>query len=137
MPTIRFHSTRGRQYDKFELKVLQLNQIELATEEDKLYNLDEWARLFKAKTWEELKMVAQQNKYLNEAATSVFRYESDYSIRKRCQDREDALREEAIKNRKIALLQAKNASLLSENSSLQDEVTELRRQLAEVQNNKK
>ena len=75
-------------------------------------------------------MVAQQNKYLNEAATSVFRYESDYSIRKRCQDREDALREEAIKNRKIALLQAKNASL-------QDEITELCRQLTEVQNNKK
>ena len=93
-------------------------------------------------------MVAQQNKYLNEAATSVFRYESDYSIRKRCQDREDALREEAAKNRKITLLQNEiagllnknsnlqdeNSNLQAENSSLQNEITELRKQLAEALN---
>lgn len=145
MMNVRSHNLYN---DKFELKVLQLNQIKLATEEDKLYNLNEWARLFKAKTWEELKMVAQQNKYLNEAATSVFRYESDYSIRKRCQDREDALREEAAKNRKITLLQNEiagllnknsnlqdeNSNLQAENSSLQNEITELKKQLAEALN---
>ena len=131
MMNVRSHKLYN---DKFELKVLQLNQIKLATEDDKLYNLDEWARLFKAKTWE-------QNKYLNEAATSVFRYESDYSIRKRCQDREDALREEAAKNRKITLLQNeiagllnKNSTLQDENSNLQNEITELRKQLAEALN---
>ncbi len=39
--------------DKFTLNVLDLNQIELATDEDKAYQIDYWARLFKAKTWED------------------------------------------------------------------------------------
>lgn len=39
--------------DKFTLNVLDLNQINLATGEDKAYKIDFWARLFKAKTWEE------------------------------------------------------------------------------------
>ena len=38
--------------DNFTLNVLDLNQIELATEEDKAYKIDYWAKLFKAKTWE-------------------------------------------------------------------------------------
>jgi len=33
--------------------VLDLSRIDLATEEDKQYQLDYWAALFKAKTWEE------------------------------------------------------------------------------------
>ena len=38
--------------DNFTLNVLDLNQIHLATEEDKAYKIDYWAKLFKAKTWE-------------------------------------------------------------------------------------
>ena len=39
--------------DNFTLNVLDLNQTELATEEDKAYKIDYWAKLFKAKTWED------------------------------------------------------------------------------------
>lgn len=35
--------------DKFVLNVLSLKQIELATDEDKLWELDKWAALFSAK----------------------------------------------------------------------------------------
>ena len=40
--------------DKFTLSVINLNQIKLATEEDKAYRIDYRATMFKAKTWEEL-----------------------------------------------------------------------------------
>lgn len=41
--------------------MLDLSRIDLATEEDKQYQLDHWAALFKAKTWEELQMPAQKH----------------------------------------------------------------------------
>lgn len=39
--------------DKFDLRVLDLNHIELATDEDRQYQIDYWAAPFKAKTWED------------------------------------------------------------------------------------
>lgn len=45
----------------FLLNVLDLNCINLATEEDKSCKLDYWAKFFKATTWEEIKMLAMQN----------------------------------------------------------------------------
>ncbi|MDE6530853.1 MAG: Rpn family recombination-promoting nuclease/putative transposase, partial [Lachnospiraceae bacterium] len=45
--------------DKFRLSVLDLTQINLATETDRAYRIDCWAALFKATTWEELKMLAK------------------------------------------------------------------------------
>lgn len=47
--------------DKFRLSVLDLTQIDLATAEDRAYRIDRWAALFKATTWEELKMLANRN----------------------------------------------------------------------------
>nr|WP_297706974.1 hypothetical protein [uncultured Butyrivibrio sp.] len=41
--------------------MLQLNHIELATEEDEENNLVYWARLFNATTWEEFKALAENN----------------------------------------------------------------------------
>jgi predicted transposase/invertase (TIGR01784 family) len=67
---------------KLNLYVIQLNHTELATEEDKLYGIDKWAELFKAKTWEELKMIAQNDKSMTSAAESIFLSNQDYNIRK-------------------------------------------------------
>ena len=49
--------------DKLTLCVVNLKETALATEEDKAYNIDYWARLFRAKTWEDLKMLAENNEY--------------------------------------------------------------------------
>lgn len=46
--------------DKFTLHVVDLTHIELATEDDKAWKIDYWARLFTATTWEELKMIAKK-----------------------------------------------------------------------------
>ncbi|MBO5245817.1 MAG: PD-(D/E)XK nuclease family transposase, partial [Eubacterium sp.] len=79
---------------KFQLHVLSLNQTELATEEDKLYQIDRWARLFRAKTWEELKMIAQSDKYMSEAAAEIYRMNADEIIKEQCRAREDYYRHE-------------------------------------------
>jgi len=41
--------------------VCKLPIIRLATKEGKKWHIDEWARLFKATTWEELKMIAEKD----------------------------------------------------------------------------
>ena len=75
--------------DKFQVNVLELRQIELATEEDKKWNLDFWAKLFKARTWEELKMIAKDNEYFTEASNTLCDLYADFNVRERCRDRED------------------------------------------------
>ena len=75
--------------DKFQVNVLELKQIELATEEDKKWNLDFWAKLFKAGTWEELRMIAKDNEYFTEASNTLCDLYADFNVRERCRDRED------------------------------------------------
>lgn len=74
---------------KFAVNVLDLSHIELATREDKNWNLDFWARLFKAKTWEEMKMIAKDNEYFTEASNTLCDLYADFNVRERCRDRED------------------------------------------------
>lgn len=47
--------------------MLNLSRIDLATVEDKQYHIDYWASLFKATTWEEIKML-DETKQRAEAA---------------------------------------------------------------------
>lgn len=78
--------------DKFSLNVLDLNQIHLATDEDKQWKLDYWARLFKSTTWEELKMLAQQNDIFMETCETIFQKNQDRNARYWCEAREEAER---------------------------------------------
>lgn len=119
--------------DKFTLSVVDLTQIDNATEDDKSSKIDYWARLFKAKTWEELQMLAQNDEYLQEAATSIRIANEAEIVREQCRAREDALRRERTLERDKNRLLAEKAALLDENASLQDENASLRKQLAELQ----
>ena len=69
--------------------MLDLTKIELATDEDRLCEIDHWARLFKAKTWEDLRMIAEKNQYMNEAAAEIYMRNSDENIREQCLAREE------------------------------------------------
>ena len=84
--------------------MVNLNQIELATKEDKAYNIDYWARIFKARTWEELKMFAKDNEYLQEAAESLYVANANEIVRQQCRAREDAERLQRTLERDNALL---------------------------------
>lgn len=72
----------------FLLNVLDLNCINLATEEDKSCKLDYWAKFFKATTWEEIKMLAMQNDAVKEAAVTLCELSDDEKIRMQCLARE-------------------------------------------------
>ena len=73
---------------KFALNVLELRSINLATAEDKACKLDYWAKLFKATTWEEIKMLAEQNNAVHEAAVTMRELTADDKIRLQCEARE-------------------------------------------------
>ena len=74
--------------DKFILSVVNLKHIDLATEEDKRYCIDKWAALFKASTWEEIKMIAGKDEYLNEASSELFKRLTDLAVQEECEARE-------------------------------------------------
>ena len=78
--------------DKFVLNVLDLTQIELATDEDRQCEIDYWARLFKAKTWEDLRMVVEKNKYMRAAAEEMYERNADETIKEKCRAREEYYR---------------------------------------------
>lgn len=75
--------------EKLQLYVLELNHTELATEEDCRYGIDQWAKLFQATTWEDLRMVAEKNKYMSEAAAALYESNADEIIREQCQARRE------------------------------------------------
>ena len=107
--------------DKFNLLVIELNHTDLATDVDKQYGTDTWARLFKATTWEEIKMITQNNPSMNSTAETIFMSNSDENIRELCRRREDAIAHENYQKKLIQDLTDANAFLTDENASLTDE----------------
>ena len=97
--------------DKFVVRVVNLSRIDLATEEDKAYNIDYWARLFKTNTWEEMQMLVGDNEYLQEAAESLYIANADEIVRQQCRAREDAERRERtiLRDRRVAQEEAARA----------------------------
>ncbi len=87
--------------DSLTLHVVDLSRTDLATEEDKKYHIHEWAMLFKAATWEEIKMLASRDEYLQEASETIFRMSADDLVRKRCRDREEYYQDLRSYERKI------------------------------------
>ena len=63
------------------INVLQLNQVELATDEDKANNLDHWARLFVAETWEEMKALVTEHPEFEEAVNMIYKANADDSVK--------------------------------------------------------
>lgn len=76
---------------KFQLYVLDLNQIELATQEDRKHERDVWARLFQAKTRGDLMSIAQQYKEFEPVINKMNALMSDDAIQLQY-DAEETLR---------------------------------------------
>ena len=101
--------------DKFSLCVLSLKQINLATYEDRKWHIDEWARLFKATTWEELKMIAEKDKVYSEAANSIYIQNSDETVRAMCEARQEAIfHEQYVQNQLKELKEARDEAIFHE-----------------------
>lgn len=137
--------------DKFRLNVLSLNQIKIATKEDKKWHIDEWASLFKATTWEKLKMIAEKDKVYSEAANSIYIQNSDETVRTMCKAREEAIFHEqymqnqltkAKADRDEAVLHAKHtkkqmAEKDAKLSQQADLIAQLQAELAELKSKEK
>jgi len=103
--------------DKLRLSVVDLTRIDLATEEDKLYHTDKWAALFKATTWEEIKMLAQNNDYIREASNTVYQLSHEEEIRLQCEAREDFYRLQLSKDFEVEQAVAERNSAVAERDS--------------------
>ena len=116
--------------DKFRISVVDLTQIERATEKDKQYGIDLWARVLTAKTWEEIDMLAQDNEYLRETSNAMYELDKDRLIRQQCQAREDFLYWERMKENRTKRMEAKIAE---QEAELAAKDAELERQRAELE----
>lgn len=74
--------------DKMQLNVLCLTQIENATDEDHNSGLYNWAKVFKATAWEELKALADNNRVIQDTIVTIAQLSEDEKIRQQCERRE-------------------------------------------------
>lgn len=110
--------------DKFTLHVLDLTQVHLATEEDKEYDLDRWAKLFGTLTWEDFKMISKGNKSMQEAGETLFMLNANDRVRDLCEAREDYRRTWQGVKEEMEELQTKVEELKSSNEKKAAEIEE-------------
>ena len=91
---------------RFNLSVVELNHIDMATDKDKEHGIDEWARMFKATTWEEIKMLAEKNTYIDSAAREMFRRGQDNKFIELCKKTEEEIAGEEYRKKRIVELEA-------------------------------
>lgn len=120
--------------DKLRLSVLDLNCIKQVTEEDRRYKIDYWAGLFKSTTWEEIKMYAESDEYLQEVADTVYKLTQEEKIRQQCEAREDYYRRTAGRERLLReaqeLVREKQSQLYEKQSQLDEKQKQLHEQQA-------
>lgn len=112
--------------DKLAIHVLELNKEEYATEEDKSYGIDYWARLFKSTTWEELKALAMEQTILQSTVEAIYRVNADEQAREAIIDRERFLRDQRTqldeKKRLVAQIEDQSNTIAKKDA----EITELK-----------
>ncbi len=72
----------------FSIRMLNLSQMENVPEEEKDSELYYWAKLFKATTWEEIRMLSEEKDYLNAAATNLCELSEEEKIQLQCEARD-------------------------------------------------
>ncbi len=119
--------------DKFLLNVVDLTQIELATEEDKEYQIDYWAKLFVAKTWEEMIMIAEKNPALSEAAQTIYETNLEDMEKLKCRARHDYYKMKHIAEAHLKEVTDERDALAMEVTVLNNEVELLKARIAELE----
>lgn len=75
--------------------MIELNNNNLANKEDHNYEIDRWVSLFKATTWEDIRMLINDNPTLQSAAETLYQINMDEQLRETC---ERFIRAEAREN---------------------------------------
>ena len=132
---------------KFILNVLNLKQLKLATKEDKLWEIDYWAKLFKATTWEEIKMLAEKDETMCSAAKSIYEIFAEQEAQLELEARQRYIKKEkryqemevelAEKNNVIAekdnVIAENKAMLAEKNDMLAKKDEKIRQLMAELE----
>ena len=117
---------------KLRLSVLDLTRIDIATDEDKTYKIDYWARLFKSSTWEDLNMLAQSDVIIKDAAETVYEISQDKLIREQMEAREANIRsEKSLRKHYEDEIGELTASQKAMRKHYEDEIVELKKTLAD------
>lgn len=119
--------------DKFQLYIMCLPKADSPDREDRACHTDSWAKFFRAKTWEDLKMLVKEDEGIEAAVETAEKLLADERVREQILAREDYYRrvrtEQKIKQR----LQEEKTQLQEEKSQLQEENTQLREENARKQ----
>ena len=117
--------------DKFMIHVINLTCIDLATEEDRFYGIDQWASFFKAKTWEEINMLAKQKPLFESAAETIYQLDNDPGMRWLCEAQNATLIRERYYETTIAeqkaTLDQQKAALSEKDAALSEKDAEIER----------
>lgn len=119
--------------DKLVLHVVNLKHIDIATEEDRAYGIDEWARFFKATTWEEIQMLAEKNSSICEAANAMYDFTSDEVIREQIRMREEFIRRNRGMERMLKMAKEDAEMKMKELLKSRDELAKSQEKLTKSQ----
>ena len=115
------NSDNNRIYtNKFLVSVVNLLQINEATAEDRLFKLDQWAKLITANTWEELKELAKEDSYMEATARTLFNLSQDFDTMENARRREMYYADLKRRDDTIAEQEARIANLEAENARIAD-----------------
>ncbi len=122
--------------DKLQIVVLQLNQLNHATEEDKVHNIHLWARFFKATTWEELNMLSKEEPIFMDAARTIHEITADEINRANLRYREKYLASmrtrDEIDQQKDALISQQGEQLSQQAEQLSQQAEQLSQQAKHI-----
>lgn len=119
--------------DKLVFHVVNLKHIDIATEEDRAYGIDEWARFFKATTWEEIQMLAEKNSSICEAANAMYDFTSDEVIREQIRMREEFIRRNRGMERMLKMAKEDAEMKMKELVKSKEELVESQEKLVDSQ----
>lgn len=85
-------NTEHKYSDKMSIRVLELNQLENEDNEYEMPELYNWARLFKAKTWEEMWTLAEKNESIRECVLTYKELSEDEKVRMQSEALDDYYR---------------------------------------------
>ena len=126
--------------------MLQLNHIDLATEDDKANNLVYWAKLFNASTWEEFTALAGDNPDIEEVGTMIFTLNTDNQTaeilegQRRYREMLATARADGVKDteeRLGAVIAEKDAKIAEKDAEIAEDKATIKRLTAELESLKK
>ncbi len=119
--------------DKFTLSIIELNHIDMATEEDKAYGIDKWASLFKSTTWEEVKMLAQTDPYIESAAESIYSSVTEPWVLELCKKSQEEIDGDRHRRERLAEMDKQIAEKETQIAEQETQIVAQETQIAELQ----